>query len=336
MEPTDMTPEADAVETAWQYYIPLDSEEYERANWERTKDGRVDVSRYGSEEHSVTLLAGIKIDPETGRSMSGHEYDPEARSMKDIEVEFDKYLDKTPPERQLVIFEGDERLLPCKEEAVRTATESGLIQFLAAEEEMPAVSGEPSDMEMADALERQGLDREKLVALYAVRSIAGSIRRDPKQRNDLGPMIHYQAGKVGLEGFEVLDEEAKQKIEADGRTEEVLSGMSRKAESLVPVINELVREPFGRDLLLVKDGRIQLNSEAEDAEVIDQEIAPLWNPVLEGELNKVAMRTSTIRDRYLFEQIITAYERGKSPFVPYGGSHIVCIKPAMEAYFKNK
>lgn len=325
----------DLTERAWQHYVSLDSEDYERANWERTKDGRVDVSRYGSEEHSVTLLAGIKIDPETGRSMSGHEYDPEARSMKDIEAAFGGYLTQTPPERRLVIFEGDERLLPSREEAVRTATESGLIQFLAAEKEVPAVSGEPSDLKMAEILEKQGVSRKELAALYATRSIAGSIRGDPEQRNNLGPMIHYQAGKVGLEGFEVLDEEEKQRIGADGRTEEVLSGMSRKAESLVPVINELVREQFGRDLLLVKDGKIQLSSEAEDAEDIDREIAPLWNPVLPGELNKVAMDTSTVRDRYLFEQIITAYEQGKSPFVPYGGSHIVCLKPAVEAYFSG-
>lgn len=331
-----MTTETDAIERAWQHYIPLDSEEYERANRERTKDGRVDASRYGSDEHTVTLLAGIKIDPETGRSMSGHEYDPEARSMKDIESAFGDYLTQTPPERRLVIFEGDERLLPSREEAVRTATESGLIQFLAAEEKVPAVSGEPGDMQVAESLEKQGVDRKELAALYATRSIAGSIRRDPKQRNDLGPMIHYQAGKVGLEEFEVLDEEEKRKIEADGRTEEVLSGMSRKTESLVPVINELVREQLGRDLLSISNDKIQLNSEAEDVEAIDREIAPLWNPVLPGRLNKIAMRTSTVRDRYLFEKIITAYEQGKSPFVPYGGSHIVCLKPAFDAYFESK
>lgn len=326
-----------AIKSAWQYYIPLDSEEYERANWERVKNGKIEVSKYGSAKHSVTLLAGINIDPETGQSISGHEYDPNAQSMKDIEVCFDEYLTQTPPKRRLVIFEGDERLLPGKEEAVRTSTESGLIQYLANDQEVPAVSGEPSDMEIAEVLEKEGVDRKDLVALYAVQSIAGYIRQQPDNyaNLELGPMIYFKAGRVGLEGFRVYSEEEKARIKASERMDEITAQMSKKAESLVPPINDKVRGRLGRDLLFIKDGRIQLNSEAENVDDIDAEISPLWNPVLDGELNEIAKHASTVRDKFLFKKIITYYEQGKSPFVPYGGSHITCLKPAVEAYFRN-
>lgn len=327
-----------AIKAAWQHYIPLGSKEYERANQERVKNGKVEVSKYGSNEHSVTLVASINVDPATGRAISGHEYDPKAQSMKDIEACYDEYLAQTPPERRLVIFEGDKRLLPSKEEAIRTSTESGLVQYLANEREVPAVSGEPSDLEIAEALEEEGVDRKDLAALYVVRSIAGYIRQQPDNyaNLELGPIIYFKAGRVGLEGFHVYSEEEKNQIKASNRMDEVAAQMSKEAEGLVSTINDKVRKELGRDLLLVKDGRIQLNSGNRNVEAIDSEIAPLWNPVLDGELNEIARRTSTVRDRHLFEKIITYYEQGKSPFVPYGGSHITCLKPAIEAYFSVK
>lgn len=333
-----MQNDSNAIKAAWQHYIPLDSEEYERANWERVKNGKVEVSRYDSKEHSVTLLASINIDPKTGQSISGHEYDPEAQSTKDIEVCFDEYLAQTPLERRLVIFEGDERRSPSKKEAIKTSTESGLVQFLASEQEIPAVSGDPSDLEIAEALEQEGVDRKDLAALYAVRSIAGYTRQQPDNYANLefGPMIYFKAGRVGLERFHIYSEEEKSQIKASGRMDEIAAQMSNEAESLVTLINDKVRGRLGRDLLLIKDGRIQLNSEAESVDDIDAEIAPLWNPVLDGELNEIAKHTSTVRDKFLFEQIITAYEQGKSPFVTFGGSHITCIKPAVEAYFSIK
>lgn len=152
-------------ELAWQKYVPIGSEEYERANLERIADGKIKVVRFGNDEHTITLVASIKVDPITGKAISGHEYRPEAESMQDTEIAFEEYLSVTPQEQRLLIYEGDERVFTDRDEAIMNAADSGLVQHLATKEQIPAVSGEPDNDEILEYMKQLGVAQEEILAL---------------------------------------------------------------------------------------------------------------------------------------------------------------------------
>ena len=78
------------------------------------------------------------------------------------------------------------------------------------------------------------------------------------------------------------------------------------------------------ELIISTNGDI--NYEQQAIEVLNQS----WDPRSEGLLADIQRANLEIRDKYLFEQIATALEQGKKPFIVFGGSHISALQPALE------
>jgi len=318
------------VDKAWRYYMPIGSDEYEQANAERIKDGEIKVEKLGDDEHSVTLVASIKVDPETGRAVSGHESRPDAESMEDTEQAFGDYLASTPTEQRFVVYEGDERVFEERDEAIVKAADSGLVQHLAAKEHIPTASGEPTEEETTSIMEQLGVNREELLALYVARGLESQLANG--EPDFLSGYINYQAARLGIEGFHNYSESEKQEIMASGRLGELKAQLNQKVGELLPTLNELYRPILdNKDLLVVADdGSIGVNPEFADN--IGKVTLDRLNWSGEHRLNEVAKLSMEMRDRVIFHRVLEAYNMGKSPFVVYGGSHIVTLEPAFRAY----
>jgi hypothetical protein len=324
-----MTAETQKEEAAWQNYRPIGSSGYEQANQERIADSRIKVVKIGQPEHSVMLVASIKVDPDTGKAISGHENRPEAESMIETEQAFAEYLAATPLERRMVVYEGDERVFADRDEAIAKATDSGLVQHLAKKEAIPVVSGEPSEAETIAVMEQLGVSREEVLALYVARGLEGQQSGD--EANFLAGFINHQAASLGAEGYHEYSEDEKQAIVAEGRLDEVKAELTSKVCELLPALNNLYSEILGKDLLVVENGNVVINpdfSQDKIHEIVFDRLGWSGN----HRINEVARLSMEMRDRVIFHRILEAYNSDKNPFVVYGGSHIVTLEPALKAY----
>ena len=327
-------------EEAWKSYVPIGSNAYKQANAKRIRAGKIEVDNLGElgdEGHSITLVASVKVDPETGKAISGHENRPDAESMRDTAQAFADYLAATPAEQRFVVYEGDKRVFDNRDEAITKAADSGLVQHLAAKEHIPTVSGEPTEEEEEETtsiMERLGVNREELLALYVARGLESQLANG--ETDFLSGYINYQAARLGIEGFHNYSETEKQEIVASGRLGELKAELNQKVSELLPKLNELYRPNLdSKDLLVAaEDGSIGVNPEFADniAEITMDRLN--WSG--EHRLNEVAKLSMEMRDRVIFHRVLEAYNSGKSPFVVYGGSHIVTLKPALQAYSERQ
>lgn len=310
--------------------MTIGSNEYEQANQERIKDARIEVDVIGNEEHSITLVASINVDSETGRSVSGHEYRPEAESMRDTEAAWSEYIANTPPEQRIVVYEGDKRVFKDRDEAIRKAADSGLVQHLADKEHVPAVSGEPTNEEVITSMEKLGVSREELLALHVARGLGAHL--SGQEPDFIAGYINYQAASLGVEGFSDYSDTERQAIVAKGRLDEVKAELNTKVAALLPALNNLYRENLDdRELFVIKNDSVAINPEFADTDIYRITMDKLsWDG--SSRLNEVARLNLEMRDKVIFHRIIETYDSGKSPFVVYGGSHIVTLKPAVRAY----
>ena len=325
--------EAQKEEDSWEQYAPIGSALYEQSNQERIKDGKIKVVELGRTDHSITLVASVKVDPETGKAISGHEYNPEAESMADTQKAFEEYLAKTKPEDRVVIYEGDERLVEDRNEAIQKAADSGLVQNLASEENIPAISGEPSTLEMISVMERLGIKREELLAFRV--AVGLETQMSSGEPDFIAGYINHQAAELGIDGFTDYTETEKQAIVAEGRLDEIKTELVKKVETLLPSLNKLYRPALDNKDLFVFDGdNIIINPEF-NLNVIGQICMDKLNWNGDNRINEVAKFSMEMRDRTIFHRIIETYRDGKSSFVVYGGSHVMTIQPALEAYIGN-
>lgn len=275
-------------------------------------------------------MASVKVDPETGQAISGHENRPDAESMRDTEQAFADYLATTPANERFVIYEGDARVFDDRDEAVTKAADSGLVQHLAAKEHIPTVSGEPTEAETTNIMERLGVSQEELLALYVARGLESQLASG--DTDFLAGYVNFQAARLGIEGFHDYSAQEKQEIMSSGKLDEVKAELNEKVGELLPTLNELYRQILdNKDLLVVgDDGSIGVNPEF--SENIGEITMDRLNWSGGHRLNEVAKLSMEMRDRVIFHRIIDAYNSGKSPLIVYGGSHVVTLKSALKTY----
>ncbi len=330
---TEVHQEAHKEETAWERYAAIGSTEYEQANQERIKDSKIKVVKIGEPDHSITLVASIKVDPETGIAVSGHENRPDAESMVDTERAFAEYLVATPPEKRAIIYEGDERIFDDRDEAIRRATDSGLVQYLAKVENVPAIQAEPTDAEVITTMEQLGVTREELLALHVARGLGAHLSgEDP---DFIAGYVNHQAASLGIEGFDDYSDSEKQAIVAEGKLDEVKAELAKKVEVLLPALNGSYHPALdGEDLFVAQGDKIIVNPEFNVDDIYRISMDKLgWDG--STRLNEVAKLSMEMRDRVIFRHILEAHRDGKNPFVVYGGSHVVTLEPALRTYFEN-
>jgi hypothetical protein len=314
------------LEEAWQYYWPIGSDEYEQANEQRAEARQIMSAILGSPEHAVTLIGSIRIDPEMGKAIFGHEYRPEAASMVDTEHAFARYVRDTPPEQRAAIYEGDRRRYAERDEAIRQATDSGLIQYLAEREAVELVRGELTTFREQADMEHAGVSREEFFALCVARGLRAHVAGNGSEY--MAAYLHYQAETVGLPGFHKYTDE---EMHGDQRAA-IEAEIEEQASQLLPGLQELYRPCLdNQELFVTAHGQLTVNPtfNLSDVETIVTERLS-WKG--SARLNEVAKINMEVRDKGLFRNIIIVYLNGKSPFVVYGGSHMVTLEPAVRAY----
>ena len=320
---------------AWGEYAGY-GPQYQKANAERAASAKIKVDEFGP----VTIIASINVDPQTGTTIDGHDYNPEAQSHKDIEQAWQKYLLETPEAERFVVFEGDSESFTDRDTAIRLRTEAGMMMFFADELGVDRVSGEPTDLLVADELEKAGIAREETALLFTLRSLA--THESDKPIGDMKFDFYPHMESVGFEGFPVYSEDEKkvfaqsdgeftdQSPEAIAKRAEINQEIFEKVSPFVEAWNKSLNE-YGLPQLVV----------TENQEIVFEDprsrgdVAKSANPAGEGIHSERMAATTEIRDRHILDTIADATTAGKKPFVVYGGSHVVSLEPVLAEYYGN-
>ncbi len=310
--------------------------EYQKVNAERAASARIIVDEFGP----VTIIASINVDPSTGKTIDGHDYNPEAQSHKEIEHAWHKYLVETPPAERFVVFEGDSESFSDRDTAIRLRTEAGMMMLFADQSGVERVSGEPTDLLVATELEKAGISREETALLFTLRSLATHTSSEPI--GDMKFQFYPHMESVGFEGFPIYSEEEKkvfaqtdgqfidQSPEAITKRAEITQEIFEKVSPFVEVWNKSLSE-YGLPELVVTDSQEIVFEQP----VSRGDIAKSANPAGQGKHSEMMARTTEVRDRYIFKTIAKATKAGKKPFVVYGGSHVVSLEPVLADYYGN-
>lgn len=327
-------------EDAWSMYAGYD-EYYQRVNAERAASGKVAIEKFGP-DNQVTIIASINVDPVTGKAIDGHDYRPEAESMRDIEEAWQRYLETTPPEERFVIFEGNSESFTDRDTAIRRRTEAGMMMYHADQEGVERTTGEPSDIVVADELEKAGVSREETALLFTLRSLATHTSEEPI--GDMKFNFYPHMASVGFEGFPQYTEEQKKVFEQDkdgnfiDNTPAAVDQRAQINREIFEKISPFV-EKWNKALESYGLPKLSVN---EDQEIIFEEpstrgdIAESSNPAGEGQHSERMAQMTAIRDRHIFETIVDATKSGKKPFVVYGGSHVVSLEPTLKQYYGSQ
>lgn len=319
---TETSQEAVPVEQAWQHYQGY-GEAYQRANAERAAKGKIMVDRYPQ----VTLVAQIRV--ENGEVVSGHDYNPEAQSHLDTEAEFQRYISETPAEQRFVIYEGSDTRVTDRDSAIRDRADAGLAIFLADQAGVERTTGEPTDAEVASMLERRGISREETALFTTLRALGPSLLKDPDRASDLSSDIYFQLARNGVPGFREYSEEEKASISANPDVrDELLRQMAEQANKFATgKFNSRLQELGLPQFEVTDDGKLTL-PDADGTHLVN-----ISGPMSEGRMGEISRMVGEYRDRHLFDTLTGAVRAGKKPFVVFGGSHIVALEPALNAYF---
>jgi hypothetical protein len=178
-------------------------------------------------------------------------------------------------------------------------------------------------------MEQMGVSKDELLALYIARGLEGQLSSG---EDFLAGYINYQAAILGIEGFHDYTEAEKQAINAEGRLGEIKADLAKKFKPLLLSLNSLYEPALGKDLFIAENDEILINPELniEGAQLSWDKLGMSGN----YRINEVARLNMEMRDRVIFHRILKSYNKGKNPFVAYGGSHIVTLEPAIGAYLK--
>lgn len=315
-----------AKDRAWESYKGY-GEEYKRENAERAKKGVIQSYEWDK----LTFIAQIKVD-ERGNAVDGHDRDPEAQSHRDVEVEWQKYLSETEndPDSRMVLVEGDPSGYPhpkgdvdveasSRERAIVERADTGLAMWLAAGEGVDIGRTEPDRAEITEHMLESGCSREEVAAYNFLTNLTESL--DQLGDQDLAMHVYGSLALDQIEGFKELSDDEK-RVAMDSGSVPALEAQAREyaLKKLNPILGAWGVTQFSLD----NQGRLRLP---------EMTTADVWGKLQQGEPGKISADNINFRDRRIFESITSQVAKGKKPFVVYGGSHVVALKPALDAYF---
>ncbi len=329
---------------AWKEYAGY-GPDYQRRNAERVELTRVKIDQYGDGKLTIIASINTKKFNSTGIEVKGdaakqpglteggvtdlHDYNPESRNHADIEAAYNDYLAQTKPDERLVIFEGRARsdeFIPDRDTAIRQASESGLLQYLARRDGVEAISGEPSDEAIAQYCYERGVRPEELALVLTIRGLTYDLTKDLP--NDISMDIYGEAAVNGLEGF--IDYSDEQKLEISKDTVQ-MAKLQQQAVDLAKHQNEILYS-LGLPQFEINDqaGRVNFTSPEDRAT-----LAKAWDPGGEGRLSDIHTIMTEVRDKHILQTIIDATEDGKKVFMAYGGSHVVSLEPCLDNFYRK-
>jgi hypothetical protein len=217
-----------------------------------------------------------------------------------------------------------------------------MMMFLADQESVERTTGEPSDLVVADELEKAGISREETALLFTLRSLATHASDEPI--GDMKYQFYPHMQSVGFEGFPQYTEEQKAVFEQNDDGEfvdnspeaaekraQINSDIFEKVSPYLDKWNESLAS-YGLPKLVVSDTQEILFEEP----VSRGNVADSGNPVGEGQHSERMAQMTAIRDKHIFETIVEATRTGRKPFVVYGGSHVVSLEPTLKQYYGSQ
>lgn len=327
---------------AFSKYADYQSEYYKKANLERVEKAntpgvqKIKVDTY--DDGAVTMVAQINtdkiVDPNSGKVqegkvIDGHDYNPDAQTFREIEVQWQHYLATTSSEERLVIYEGppmDEQFFNSRESSIQGSRrgDSGYLQWLARASATEAISGEVDNKAQLEKFEKAGVSRDEAVLFFTLRSMAAAYNNQPVPA-DIAMNFHFQLAELDTPGFKVFSEEEKQNLIDHPEL------LIAEKEKVLPYVEKLNKTPraSGQPELVIKDnGDIGFAREVTNNEV-GKWIGAEGNTRL-GEIGRLNIAG---RDEGIFEVIADATKAGKKPFIVFGGSHVVSLEPVLQQYY---
>lgn len=312
---------------AWEDYKGY-GEEYERENAERVRDGKIKAYRW---EDKLTMVAQIKLDSQ-GRVVDGHDRNPEAQSHRDTEAEWQRYLQETAddPASRIVLVEGDPVRYPhpktdpesearSRATAITERADGGLAMWLATGEGVEVARSEPDRAELITHMREAGRSTEEIATYNFLTNITEKLDRLDDQ--DLAMYVYGSLALDGAEGFNQLSGEEKKILIAEGRVPQL---EAHAREYALAKLNPILKAWGITEFSLDEQGRLRLPG---------QTTQRIWADLQTGEPGKISQDNITYRDKRIFTSVTQAIKDGKKPFMVYGGSHVVALRPALDAYF---
>jgi len=281
-------------------------------------------------------------DPESGDLIEGmviddHDYTPEAQTMEETEQALQQYLANTPPEQQLIIYEGLEATdvqLADRTSAIEARTDSGLVQYHARQKGIEARPGEADiKQETLDFIE-SGVSKELAITFYTLRSLA--IRNKSEEAGlipaDLTMHLYAELARRGIDDFiEIPEDEKQQYLDHPELLAPIKARVVESMRSGLDEINQVFVGSNLPELIVHPDGSMGFDGPVTSAELMHR-----MDPSGDAALSEISRNNIKLRDTHIFATIADAVKEGKRPFVEYGGSHVVSLEPVMEKYFGNR
>ena len=327
---------------AWKKYAGY-GPDYQRRNAERARSARVKIDQYGGDQLTIIASintkkfnsAGVEVKGDAakqpglteGEATDLHDYNPESRNHADIEAAYNDYLARTKPEERLVIFEGRVRpdeFISDRATAIRQASESGLLQYLARRDGVEATSGEPTDEAVARYCYERGVQPEELALVLVIRGLTHDLTKDLP--DDISMDIYGEAVVNGLEGFVDYSNEQKAEISKDPVR---MAKLQQQAVELAKRQNEILSSLGLPQFEIDEQANTVRFASAEDRAAL----AKAWDPSSEGRLSDIHTIMTEARDKHILETIVSATEDGKKVFMAYGGSHVVSLEPCLDEFY---
>lgn len=253
---------------------------------------------------------------------------PEHPVLKKIRDEFGEYVQRIPKEKRIAMVEGFHNGQPRTEATLEESAkrgESHMLTFLANQSGSEVISPEaPDEKILADLLEK-GMTGENIALFHVLRALRGGM-----QRGEVRHGVPLPRGRVSV-AIARIEQAFRPGWTRSDYSEEVAGQILSEA---VPKINKAMRNVFKEDLFeLSKNGEVKVV--ANEKIIFDSVDPSPWagNTTV---INSISRIVSDTRDSYILEKLAEAVEKGKSPFIVYGRSHIIRLKPALDYLFGNK
>ncbi len=326
---------------AFSKYADYNSAYYKEVNKARVAaaetPGHMHVKINSFGEGDVTMIAQIKVDSD-GKVRDGHDLNPEAQSMREVELAWQHYLETTPREQQLVIFEGlpmEKEFTSSRTAAIQARGDGGLLQYLAQESHVEARTVELTNAEQARLMEAHGVSREDSALFFTLRSLAAKYDEGKNPLPDDIAMEFYPAlAELGLGGIKAIPEEVKGEYEKDPV---LMKTLKDQVAPFVAHWDEVLSASGLPRLVIRADGGIgfeDIQQGEESKKVTHADIGKAIHALGGTPLKDIGLiNMREARDKVIFEKTVDAVNEGKRPFIVFGGSHVVSLEPVMEEYF---
>ena len=286
---------------------------------------RLDIIEYDS-----LMLVGVLDADEPGWHLNEHDSSPRSVRHRAVEAAFVAWLGRTNGNERVLIIDRAAEEFTDRGLAISARANNRQIASLAKSQSVECLSGDVRGTELAHIMKRAGASSLEISLLWSISALP-SFALSKTRPEYLGAFLAHQAGLAGVEGFSSPSDPEYHEFDTAGwSARELQQTDANVASKLIPRWNNFL----GRELFVVEPSGIDLAGiDIENSTELAGRLMPLCSVNSTGPLSVLAQQMAGAQDLYLFRIITERILRGQHPFVIFGTSHIVSIKPALDALY---